>query len=158
MIHNFTPNAAISMEMVVRQIVGFNEMFFLTGSRFTFTENEKSDVDFFVIDSGFTREKLRKLGFEAVQTNGHVDVRVHNYDSQVWNKQPYTDCSISAVYRKICSDGHVDVQMVKPEFLAKKIEVNESLHKMCRVHKFADFWRKLDKYTRRNIWQQMINS
>jgi hypothetical protein len=159
MIHNFTPNASISMEVVVRQIAELNETFFLTGSRFTFTANEKSDVDFFVMDSGLVRGKLRTLGFETIQTNGRVDVRVHDdFDTNEWKTQPYTDSSIEAVFRKICSDGHVDVQLVKPEFLIKKIEVNESLHKMCKVSKFASFWQKLDKYSRRSIWQQMLLS
>lgn len=151
MIHGMSvPNNKTKMEDVVRVL---NEClilnFYLTGSRLTKTENDKSDYDFFTSNNSEVEPFLQRNGFVKMPLNGRGGVKLAE-------DCPYVDSSIDCVYRAKCDDGHVDVQLIKRDFFPKKCEVNNFFARMCGNRQFAKFWSDLNKYSRRDIWQQMM--
>lgn len=145
--HQLQLNSTPTMASVVQCFNDSVETFYLTGSHLTGTTGPKSDIDFFVCQSNKVISDLQAWGFMPMSLS-----EMMKYDYAGYQK----DKSIMTLYRYVTSDGHVDVQIIHPDFIKRKIDVNTALELMASSPTFRTFWGQLTKGKRRDMWMSWM--
>ena len=102
------------------KIADFPALFFLTGS-IADGEESPNDIDLFVTQQTDCRKFLERIGFIAVSPR----------------EVGYEDLYISMILRKAYVGMHVDVQVIRPNYLYEKIGLMRDFHMLAKVIKMT---------------------